>query len=201
MSEKILSQYEKKYTVEDYLKFEQRSANKHEFVDGKVLSTADSNRTHSLIVTNTTIAIGSRVRGQNCEVYAGDMRVQLNPQRFGYPNLVVVNGKPLFSNSQSDILLNPTVIFEVFSKSSYSNDKTEKLDSYLEMESIRECLFVKAEEMRVEHYAKQTIKQWVYRIYNLREDVISLDSINCKISLAEIYSQIKFDTVGKQAVA
>ena len=167
MSEKILSQYEKKYTVEDYLKFEQKSANKHEFVDGKVLSTADSNRTHSLIVTNTTIAIGSRVRGQNCEVYAGDMRVQLNPKRFGYPNLVVVNGKPLFSSSQSDILLNPTVVFEVFSKTTTSNDKTEKLDSYLEMDSIRECLFVKADEMRVEHYAKQTIKQCLSERFNI----------------------------------
>ena len=69
------------------------------------------------------------------------------------------------------------------------------------MDSIRECLFVKADEMRVEHYAKQTIKQWVYRIYNIREDVISLDSINCKISIAEIYSQIKFELIGKQAVA
>jgi Uma2 family endonuclease len=201
MSEKILSQSEKKYTVEDYLKFEQRNSNKHEFIDGKVLSMADSNRTHSLIVTNTTIAIGSRVRGQNCELYAGDMRVQLNPKRFGYPNIVVVNGKPTFSSNQSDILLNPTVVFEVISKNTSSNDKTEKLESYLEMGSIRECLFVKEDEMRVEHYAKQTIKQWVYRIYDSREDVISLDSINCKTSLAEIYSQIKFETVGKQAAA
>jgi Uma2 family endonuclease len=201
MSEKILTQSEKKYTVEDYLRFEQKSASKHEFVDGKVLSMADSNRTHSLIVTNTTIAIGSRVRGQNCELYAGDMRVQLNPKRFGYPNIVVVNGKPAFSNNQSDILLNPTVVFEVIAKTTNSNDKTEKLESYLEMGSIRECLFVKEDEMRVEHYAKQTVKQWVYRIYDSRDDVISLDSINCKTSLAEIYSQIKFEATGKQAAA
>jgi Uma2 family endonuclease len=201
MSEKILSQSEKKHTVEDYLKLEQRSHNKLEFVDGKVLSMADSNRTHSLIVTNTTIAIGSRVRGQNCEVYAGDMRVQLNPKRFGYPNIVVVNGKPAFSSSQSDILLNPTVVIEVISKNINSTDKGEKLESYLEMESIRECLFVKEEEMRIEHYAKQTLKQWIYRIYNARDDVVSLDSINCKTSLAEIYSQIKFETIDKRAAA
>ncbi|MGI8495046.1 MAG: hypothetical protein ACR2L1_07015, partial [Pyrinomonadaceae bacterium] len=61
------------------------------------------------------------------------------------------------------------------------------------MDSIRECLLVKEDDMRVEHYAKQNPKQWIYRIYNDREDVISLDSINCKISLAEIYAQVKFD--------
>jgi Uma2 family endonuclease len=57
-------------------------------------------------------------------------------------------------------------------------------------------LIVKEDEMRVEHYAKQNAKQWIYRIYNDREDVISLDSINCKISLAEIYAQIKFGHSG-----
>jgi Uma2 family endonuclease len=46
--------------------------------------------------------------------------------------------------------------------------------------------------MRVEHYAKQNMKQWIYRIYNEKDDVISLEALNCKISLAEIYSQIKF---------
>ena len=45
--------------------------------------------------------------------------------------------------------------------------------------------------MRVEHYAKQNAKQWVYRIYNEREDVISLDSLNCKLSLGELYAQVK----------
>jgi Uma2 family endonuclease len=45
--------------------------------------------------------------------------------------------------------------------------------------------------MRVEHYARQNAKQWIYRIYNERDDVISLDSINCKVSLAEVYSQVK----------
>ena len=40
------------------------------------------------------------------------------------------------------------------------------------------------------HYAWQNAKQWIYRIYNEREDVISLDSINCKLSLSEIYAQV-----------
>jgi hypothetical protein len=35
--------------------------------------------------------------------------------------------------------------------------------------------------MRIEHYARQNAKQWIYRIYNERDDVISLESINCKL--------------------
>ena len=50
---------------------------------------------------------------------------------------------------------------------------------------------IREDEMRIEHYSKQNPKQWLYKIYNERDDVISLDSINCKISLQEIYSQVK----------
>ncbi len=89
--------------------------------------------------------------------------------------------------------MNPTVIFEIISKKPLYNDKSEKLESYLAMDSVRECLLVKEEELRVEHYLKQGVNQWIYRIYNKREDTVSLDSINCKTSLSEIYSQINFE--------
>ena len=196
MSEKILTQTDKKHTAEEYLKMERRSATRHEFLDGKILATAGSNRVHNLIGTNTIIAIGSRLRGQKCEIFANDMRVSLSNNRFCYPDVIVVAGDSTFADNEQDILLNPTVVVEAFSNSSQFQDKREKLESYLAMDSIRECLLVKEDEMRVEHYAKQNAKQWIYRIYNDREDVITLDSVNCKVSLAEIYAQIKFGHAG-----
>lgn len=193
MSEKILTQTEKIYTAEDYLKSERRNAGKQEYFNGKVSSTAGSSRRHNLIGSNTTIAIGSRLRGHKCEVYVNDMRVKLSPHNYCYPDVIIVNGEPAFEGKELDILLNPTVIVEIMSKATLYHDKTEKLDRYLALESVREIMLVKEEEMRVEHYHKQTINQWVYKIYSQRDDVISLESINCKISLGEIYTQIKFD--------
>ena len=90
------------------------------------------------------------------------------------------------------MLLNPIVVVEILSKSTRFRDKTEKLETYQKMESIRECLLIKEDEMRVDHYAKQNPKQWIYRIYNERDDVISLEAVNCKVSLQEIYAQLKF---------
>lgn len=192
MSEKILSQSEKKYTVEDYLRRERRGIDKHEFNNGKILGGAGSSRRHNLIGSNTTIAVGSRVRGNRCEIYVNDMRVKLSGHTYCYPDVIVVSGEPKFEGNELDILLNPTMIVEILSKSTLYYDKTEKLDCYLATDSVKEVLLVKEEEMRVEHYTKQTANQWVYRIYNSTDAVISLDSINCKISLGEIYSQIKF---------
>jgi Uma2 family endonuclease len=193
MSEQVVQQTEKTYTAEDYLKLDRKDAGKQEYSNGKVVNASGSSRRHNLIGSNTTIAIGSRVRGHKCEVYVNDMRVKIAPHNYCYPDVVVVNGEPSFEGKELDILLNPTVIVEIMSRATLNHDKTEKLDRYLAMSSVREIMLVKEEEMRVEHYFKQTQNQWTYKIYQNREDIISIESVNCKISLSEIYSQIKFD--------
>jgi Uma2 family endonuclease len=192
MNDKELPQAEKKYTPEEYLKMERRSATKSEFFDGKILANAASNRSNNLIATNATIAIGSRLQGQKCEIYVNDMRVKLSSKHICYPDVVIVNGVPSFIDNAFDTLVNPTVVIDILSKNTSFQDKTEKLECYLALTSIREYLIIKEDEMRVEHYFKQNPKQWIYRIYDAREDVISVDSVNCKVSLAEIYAQIKF---------
>ena len=192
MNEKGLDQLSKRSSVEDYIGFERTSATKNEYLNGKMLARSGSNRWHNLIVANTAIAVGSKMHGHKCEIYISNMRVKLASNFICYPDIVIVNGEPKFSDNNYDMLLNPTVVVEIFSNQTNSSDKTKKLENFLEMESIRECLLLKEDEMRVEHYARQNAKQWIYRIYNERDDVVSMDSVNCKISVAEIYAQIKF---------
>ena len=192
MSERELFQNERNLSVEGQLKTERQNGSKKDFSNVKLLANSVSNRMNNLIATNITIAVGSRVQGQKCEIYVNDMPVKLNAKHVCYPDVVVVSGEPVFVDGESDTLLNPTVSFDIFSKNTSFQDKTEKLECYLAMSSIREYILIKEDEMRVEHYAKQNAKQWIYRIYNERDDIISIDSINCKVSLAEIYAQIKF---------
>jgi Uma2 family endonuclease len=178
-------------TPEDYMMAERQSATKNEFVNGRVIGRSGSDRQHNLLVSNTAIGIGSRLHGHKSEIYIGNMRVKLRNNFICYPDIVFVTGEPSFADQNSDLLLNPTVVVEIFSSDTNSSDKTKKLESFLEMPSIKECMLLKQDEMRVEHYARQNQKQWLYRIYNERDDVISLDSIGCKISLQEIYAGLK----------
>jgi Uma2 family endonuclease len=193
MSEKASNPAENKSTAEEYLKRERESAVKSEFSNGQILGKNNSNRWHNLIATNTAIAVGSRLHNHKCDIYVNAMCVQLKTNRYCYPDMVIVNGEPQFADNNFDVLTNPTVIVEVFSGKTNTSDKTEKLENYLAMDSIRECLLVKEDEMRVEHYAKQNAKQWIYRIYNERDDVISIEAVNCKVSLQEIYASLKFN--------
>lgn len=191
MNEKAFNQSAKKSSMDDYLTSERQGATRNDFVDGRVIARSGSNRWHNLLVSNTAVALGSRIHGHKVEVYISNMRVKLKNSYICYPDIVVVSGEPSFADQNADVLLNPTLIVEIFSNQTNSSDKTNKLESYLAMDSIKEFVLLKEEEMRVEHYARQNAKQWIYRIYNERDDVISLESINCKVSLAEIYAQVK----------
>ncbi|MFN3329345.1 MAG: Uma2 family endonuclease [Pyrinomonadaceae bacterium] len=163
-------------------------------------SKSGSSRQHNLISTNTIVAIGSRIKGNKCEIYPRDMVVKLGDY-LSYPDITIVAEEPKFADNNAEILLNPTVVIEVFSKSTVAYDKTVKLDHYLQAESIREILLISEDEVRVEHYFKQNPKQWIYRIYNSTDDIISLESVNCKISVSEIYIHVRLDQANTRHVA
>jgi Uma2 family endonuclease len=192
MSKSNLAVTEKLYTPEEYLAFEREAEEKHEFVDGEIVAMAGASREHNLIGTNVTVALGFRLRGRNCELYANDMRVRMRKNRYGYPDVVVVCGAPEFDDEEFDVLLNPTIAVEVLSKSTRFRDKTEKLVAYQKMESLRECLLIEQIEPRIEHYIKQTSTQWLLKIYENLDETISLESIDCQLPVAEIYAQIEF---------
>lgn len=178
-------------STKNYSSQERRGVVKNEYLDGSIVAKPAANRWHNLISTNFAVAIGSRVHRSTCEVYANDMQVKIGKNSVCFPDVIVVNGEPAFADDNAEVLLNPTVVVEIFSGHSKSTDRTQKLEGFLAIPKIKECLLVNENEMRVEHYARQNAKQWIYRIYNERDDVITLESINCKLSLAEVYAQIK----------
>ena len=190
MNEKGLDQPHKKSAADDFAGMHRGPQN--QFGSAKMIARSGSNRWHNLIVSNTAIATGSKMHGHKTEIYVSNMCVKMTNNLLCYPDVVYVTGEPKFADGHSDLLLNPTLVVEIFSSATSTVDKSKKVESFLEMESIRECLLLKEDEMRVEHYFRQNAKQWIYRIYNERDDVVSLESINCKLSLAEIYAQVKF---------
>ncbi len=192
MSQRNLAVAEKLYTPEEYLAFEREAEEKHEYINGEIIQMAGASREHNLIGVNVSSELRFALKGKPCEVYANDMRVRMKKNRYGYPDVVVACGAPEFDDEEFDVLLNPTVAVEVLSKSTRFRDKTEKLITYQKMESLREILLIEQIEPRIEHYIKQTSKQWLLKIYDDLTETISLESIECRLPVAEVYAQIEF---------
>ena len=193
MSQSNLATKEKFYTDEEYLAFEREAEEKHELIDGEIVAMAGASREHNLISGNIFAGIHFRLRESACETYMNDMRLRMRKGRYSYPDVIVVCDEPQFADDEFDVLLNPTVVVEVLSKSTRFKDKTEKLTTYQKMESVQECLLVEQEFPRIEQYIKQTPKQWLLRIYEELDEIVSLESIGCEIPLSEIYAQISFE--------
>ena len=188
MSDKVVNPSAKKPSFEDYLTTDRPGS-------AREAARNYSNRWHNLLVSNIVIALGTRIRSSGkSEMYINTMRVKLKNGTVCYPDVVVAGSEPNFADHNSDLLLNPTVVFEIISKGTNSSDKAQRLESFLATDSIKECVMIKEDEMRAEHYSRQNAKQWIYRIYNERDDVVSLDSLNTKVSLSEIYAGIKFQS-------
>ncbi len=190
MSQSNLATVEEFYTDEEYIALEREAKEKHELANGEIVAMAGASREHNLICVNVSSELRQNLKGSGCETYATDMRVRMKEGNYAYPDVVVVCDEPQFVDGEFDTLLNPSVVIEILSKSTRFRDKTEKLETYQKMKSVQECLIIEQDLLRIEHYIKQTPKQWLLRIYEELDEIVILESIGCEIPLSEIYAQI-----------
>jgi Uma2 family endonuclease len=111
---------------------------------------------------------------------------------YAYPDVTVVCGKPLLADNREDILLNPTVIFEVLSPSTEHYDRGVKFQRYREVESLQDYILVAQDQIRIEHYTRSDEYTWTLRDYLHAEDVLKIASIGVSVPLASIYERIEF---------
>jgi Uma2 family endonuclease len=189
---KQMSSEEGLYTVEEYLVFERAAELKHEYISGEVEAMAGATREHILITGNIARRLGNQLEGKPCETYSNDMRVRATPTTYVYPDVVVVCDEPQFEDSEFDILLNPTVVIEVLSKSTEARDRGEKFSDYRANNNVKEIIFVSHHRPRVEHYVRQANDEWTFHEVTDPAGLITLASIECTLSLAEIYERVQF---------
>lgn len=152
---------------------------------------AGASDTHNVIVSNLFLDLGIRARENSCRTFSGDMRVKADTGSYFYPDVFITCGERKFEDEKNDVLLNPQVVIEVLSKSTKLKDRNEKFDSYLKMESLTAYVLVEQNEMRIEQYFRTDADEWKFRLLENSKDLLQFDSINCRIFLEEIYTEIE----------
>jgi Uma2 family endonuclease len=189
---KQMSSEEGLYTVEKYLAFERAAELKHEYISGEVVAMAGATREHILITGNIAQRLRNQLERSQCETYSNDMRVRATPTTYVYPDVVVVCDEPKFEDLEFDILLNPTVVIEVLSKSTEARDRGEKFSEYRVNKNVKEIIFGSQHRPRVERYVRHENDEWIFHDVTDLAGVITLDSIGCTLSLVEIYERVQF---------
>lgn len=181
----------KLYTSAEYLEFERQSEIKHEPIDGEIFEMAGTTRNHNRISTNVVRLLDTQMLEREC-IYSSDMRVKITAtEKYTYPDVVAVFGEEVFEDLTEDALLNPMLIIEMLSKSTEAYDRGAKFEYYQTIESFREYVLISQEPFRVEQFVRKTKNEWLYLEFRNAEDVVKLNSINCELTLKDIYHKIQ----------
>ena len=180
------------YTPEEYLELERKSEIRHEYIDGEIFEMAGAGKRHNQILANLVRLIGNLILERDCNIYASDMRVKIPiPEKYTYPDIVGICGNEEFEDENEDTLLNPLLLIEILSKSTEAYDRGTKFEFYQTIESFNEYILVTQEPFRVEQFIRQDKNTWTYLEFRQPEDILTMESISCEISLRDIYHKVE----------
>lgn len=187
----------RRYTIEEYLRLERDSIQKHEFDDGEILAMAGGSPEHALIVLNVGGEIRDRLKGGRCRAYSGDLRVRLSGRpKYVYPDVTVICGEVVLDpdDPARQTATNPRLLVEVLSPSTETYDRKAKFDRYRDIESFREYVLVSQDEARVETYYRKPDGSWQFDVTTGLEAVAHLRSLDIDLPLVEVYASVEFPT-------
>jgi Uma2 family endonuclease len=181
-----------KVTEEQYLALDRAAEFRSEFLDGQIIAMAGGSMRHSALQVNLAGEVRLAVRDTPCRAFNTDLRVRVSPSMYTYPDLTIVCGKPLAADGRQDILLNPTVIFEVLSPTTEYYDRGLKFRRYREIESLTDYILVDQDQTRIEQFTRGDANTWTLHDYQRLDEALLIPSIGVSLPLAAIYEGIEF---------
>ncbi|MFN6513688.1 MAG: Uma2 family endonuclease [Nostoc sp. CreGUA01] len=184
----------KYYTPEEYLQLEETSEFKNEYRNGEIIPMAGGTTNHNEIALNFCTNFKFKMRGKNYKIYMGDVKLWIQRYHiYTYPDVMVIQGEPLYEGNGTTTITNPIMIVEVLSKSTENHDRTNKFRFYRSILTLKEYIIINQYEYLVEQFNKNIEGQWVLTEYESLDALLSLKSIDFQISFSDIYEGINFE--------
>jgi Uma2 family endonuclease len=185
----------KQYTLEEYLRKEAKSADKHEFINGNIIKMPYAKGPHNIIASNMTLAMGFIFESQNKNfiLFSSDQKVYFPAIGDGvYADALAVAERPIYWDDEKLLLINPIIVVEVLSKSTQKYDRNGKFDKYKTLESIREYVLIRQNECYAEVWHREKPNTWVETIITDMSAFLPLKSVDIEIPMQRIYRHIEF---------
>jgi Uma2 family endonuclease len=185
----------KRYTPQEYYRLERQSPIRHEYFDGEIFAMSGGSAVHSLIAANITGELRQRLKGKPCTPYESNLRLKVKATGLRtYPDASVYCGSLEFDSEDDGIetATNPTVLFEVLSRTTEAHDRGFKADNYRQIETLKAYVLVSQISPHVELYERRADGNWLFGEARSLETKILITSIAVELPLAEIYDKVVF---------
>ncbi|MBS3026026.1 MAG: Uma2 family endonuclease [Dolichospermum sp. DET50] len=187
---KVVTAY---YTPEEYLELEEKADYKNEYRDGEIISMTGGTTQHNKLALNLATGLNVALNDLNYEIYIGDVKLWIPRYReFTYPDVMVIEGQPVYYSTNTTIVTNPLLIAEVLSKSTKDYDRGDKFLYYRSIPEFKEYILIDQTQYYVMQYVKTSENQWILTEYETEDAMINMSSINVKLSLKQLYKKINF---------
>lgn len=185
----------KRFTPAEYYALEREAAYKSDYYNGEIFAMAGGSAVHSLICTNIVREMSGRLKNTPCTTYESNLRLKVKATGLRcYPDASVYC-EPLErdpDDSAGETHVNPTVLFEVLSKTTGGYDRGFKAENYRRIAALKAYVFVSQESPHIEIYERQFDGTWVLREARGIDATIRLAALNVDLPLTEIYERVKF---------
>lgn len=188
------------YTLEEYLRREEKAKEKHEYYNGQIIRTPMAKGPHNIISMNigSALKVALKTAEKRYIVFSSDQKVYLPTLNFGlYPDALVVCETPQYWDDNQILLINPILIVEVLSKSTKSYDRGDKFREYKTLPSFLEYVLIEQTQCQAETFFREEPDLWRNTIVTDPVGILALHSIGCSIQMADIYEHIVFDPTEK----
>ena len=183
----------KRMTLEEYWEFEFNSEKRHEFHDGILLETTYKTEATGRICANLLGLISNVLWETDSRVYANSRMVFIPECRKNYyPDVLIVCGKHEMKSVSLNMkaTLNPSVVIEVLSDSTEDFDKTKKARCYKKIESLKQLVFIRQDEINVRILNRtDNDREWIE--IEAFDDDETVEIGDCKILVKEIYHRVE----------
>jgi len=179
-----LNQILTKVTEAEYLAGEKIAEIKHEFIDGEIYAMSGASKNHERVSGNVFVNLHAHLQNSRCEPFSSDVKVKVGGDFF-YPDAMVVCDDQTEDDYYTET---PTIIIEVFSKSTRRYDATIKRTAYQSIPTLQEYVLIEQDFVDVEVSKKKD--QWSSRHYLLGDSLI-LESIGLTIKVEDLYQRVQ----------
>ncbi len=177
-------------SIAEYLKFEENSQIRHEYLGGQIFAMSGGSEEHNRIALNIASLLKLHLRGTNCKTFISDMKVKIEIDAkadiFYYPDVMVTCDR---QDTEKYYKNSPCLILEVLSPSTANLDKREKRLNYQTLTSLQEYVLVSQDEIKLEIYRKNNDGNWYAEILE-NGDEINLKSVGLTLTMADIYEDV-----------
>ncbi len=181
------------YTPEEYLELEEKAEYKSEYRDGEIAPMTGGTTDHNKISLNFAAYLKFALKQQNYDIYIGDVKLWIPRYRlYTYPDIMVIEGQPIYQGTNKTTVTNPSLIIEVLSKSTKNYDQGDKFMFYRSIPELKEYILIEQYNYYAMQYSKTLEGKWLLTEYDLQEAILSLDSVKFEIPFSDLYDGVIF---------